>query len=1109
MAEPGVADPEPAPFEPDPLIALFRRCVVRIDGDDGRFRGTGFLVAPATIVTCAHVVHGQEALSVSWAGLPAAVGEVRADPPLAKVADARAYPLPDLAVLRLPDGAGFGDHPCVRLATASADDAPALGDALYYAGYSVEHASPALAGDTTELGSPITEESTTFHKLKRSQVLPGYSGSPLLDLRTRCVAGVIESTRGRHADLGGFAVTAASLAGAFPDVAEANAGFHRSDRRWADAVMAQAARVAQREGSRARLPLLPPTVKLDWSEERSPADALRPRHAVVPYVGRERLLTDIAAWCEAPDEVAVWFVTGGGGFGKTRLAVEACLDAERRGWMAGLLEAEASEAQTERLAEWPGPLLLAVDYAETRPDVVGRLVTQARRWGLRRPLRILALVRRRASRPDLVADFNRSREEGLAGVLYQAGLSRIEEREVDRLTLFDEGAEAFAGLLGREAGSRPRPRLRAGHFARPLYALVAAYLVAADADVDIDALDERDLLRRWLEEHEVRYWDRWAERRRLNIDPADQRVAVALATFLGAANEDEALAVAGLVPHVAETPEARVGIARWLADLYPPPPGSPAVAFGALEPDRLGEVLVADVLRARPALLALAVDGATDGQITRLLTVAARIAADDDAVRDLLRDVLDARLRDLLGRGLAGAGDLLEAVLSATAVSRPAAGALAAVDLFPVAVPVWALPIAADVTGLAVAGLRARSAGGEDINAELAGMLSNLGVRLATAGRREEALGPATEAVELRRDQARANPAAYAPDLAMALNNLANHLAEAGRREEALGPATEAVELRRDQARANPAAYAPDLASALNNLANRLAEAGRREEALGPATEAVELRRDQARANPAAYAPDLASALNNLAIRLAEAGRREEALGPATEAVELRRDQARANPAAYAPDLAMALNNLAIRLAEAGRREEALGPATEAVELYRDQARANPAAYAPDLAWPSTTWPTTWPRPAGGRRPWARPRRRWSCTGTRPGPTPRPTPPTWPWPSTPWPSAWPRPAGGRRPRPTSPLRLRTWPTARPGSGMWLSPGDGGGSMPARRPVPSPTSWPRSPPSTGRATSPGGATPAPLSGGCGPTAPSPSTGPGRLTRASCPSGYECP
>ena len=134
-------------------------------------------------------------------------------------------------------------------------------------------------------------------------------------------------------------------------------------------------------------------------------------------MGRERLLAGLTAWCEEPHgNLAVWFVTGGGGFGKTRLAVEACVEAEHRGWIAGLLEAEAGETDTERLSEWPGPLLVAVDYAETRPEVIRRLVTQARRAGLDRPLRLLALVRKRATRSELVAMCNPLGEEGPAGV---------------------------------------------------------------------------------------------------------------------------------------------------------------------------------------------------------------------------------------------------------------------------------------------------------------------------------------------------------------------------------------------------------------------------------------------------------------------------------------------------------------------------------------------------------------------------------------------------------------------------------------------------------------------------------------------------------------------
>jgi hypothetical protein len=91
-----------------------------------------------------------------------------------------------------------------------------------------------------------------------------------------------------------------------------------------------------------------------------------------------------------------------------------------------------------------------------------------------------------------------------------------------------------------------------------------------------------------------------------------------------------------------------------------------------------------------------------------------------------------------------------------------------------------------------------------------------------------------------------------------------------GRRQDALAPTEEAVQLYRELAEANPA-FLPNLASALNNLGNRYSEVGRRQDALAPTEEAVQLRRELAEANPA-FLPNLASALNNLGIRYSEAG---------------------------------------------------------------------------------------------------------------------------------------------------------------------------------------------------------------------------------------------
>ena len=355
--------------DPNPLITLFRQCVICVTDEVGQFSGSGFFVAPGRVVTCGHVAHGATALRVHWQGQVAGVVAVAAVPPLASVSNPADYPLPDLAVLELNSATNW-DHPCIGLLA----EPPVLAessDALYLAGFTVEHGgNPVLTGAATEFESSVREDGHTIYKVKRGQLLPGFSGSPLLNMRTGLVSGIVESSRGRHAELGGFAVPITELAAAFPEVFEANRRYHAEDAgsRWTKAIEAERKLAAGRAGKRARLPLRRPVVRLGAGADVSPATLLRPRHAVVGYVGREQLLLDLGDWCEAVSTgpwLKLWFVTGAGGFGKTRLAVEACVEAEARGWTTGLLRPEVSDAALQDLAEWPGRLLVAIGVVPT------------------------------------------------------------------------------------------------------------------------------------------------------------------------------------------------------------------------------------------------------------------------------------------------------------------------------------------------------------------------------------------------------------------------------------------------------------------------------------------------------------------------------------------------------------------------------------------------------------------------------------------------------------------------------------------------------------------------------------------------------------------------
>lgn len=223
----------------NPLAAALRRCVVRLE-EHGTVLGTGFFIASGEVLTCAHVVHGHDEVTAVWAGATYVVIERLAVPPLA-VGDPAAsfYPLPDVALLRLavpPE-----DHPCVGLDLAE----PASGrapDLLRLDGFTVGEHSPAavvMTGATVEYEGPLDEHGSRLFKLKGGQVLGGFSGAPLLNTRTGAVCAVVESSRGQHGALGGFAVPLGDFLDRFPGLPERNDAHHGGDPAWSRAAAKQ------------------------------------------------------------------------------------------------------------------------------------------------------------------------------------------------------------------------------------------------------------------------------------------------------------------------------------------------------------------------------------------------------------------------------------------------------------------------------------------------------------------------------------------------------------------------------------------------------------------------------------------------------------------------------------------------------------------------------------------------------------------------------------------------------------------------------------------------------------------------------------------------------
>jgi len=237
-----------------------------------------------------------------------------------------------------------------------------------------------------------------------------------------------------------------------------------------------------------------------------------------------------------------------------------------------------------------------------------------------------------------------------------------------------------------------------------------------------------------------------------------------------------------------------------------------------------------------------------------------------------------------------------------------------------------------------------------DIKRKLASALNSQSMRLADAGRQEEALAAIEEAARIYRPLAEADPGAFQPDLADVLHTRSYRLADVGRHQEALAAIEEAAGIYRQLAGDRPGAFRPALGKSLNSQSMRLADAGRQEEALAAIEEAARIYRPLAEADPGAFQPDLADVLHTRSYRLADVGRHQEALAAIEEAVRLYRSLEDDFPGVFEPKLAGSLDSQSKLLADAGRQEEALAAIHEAVAIYRPLAQNHPGAFQAKLA---------------------------------------------------------------------------------------------------------------------------------------------------------------
>src|SRR5690606_1207420 len=249
----------------------------------------------------------------------------------------------------------------------------------------------------------------------------------------------------------------------------------------------------------------------------------------------------------------------------------------------------------------------------------------------------------------------------------------------------------------------------------------------------------------------------------------------------------------------------RGALTTWLGDLYPLPAGS---VWGSLQPDRIAEYHIGTQLSREPALFTGILSTLSGTSAEQALTVLARTAQHPrhhESVNAILRDALIAAPNALGPAALTTAtrtahpSPLIAALTHPTRTTQDITPLHHLSDQLPdltLALSEWA----ADLTTSLV---EYHDTHGPNLP-DLAGALNNQSVRLADAGRREEALKAITRAVDTYQTLAQQQPDAFLPDLAMSLNNQSNCLADAGRREEALKAITRAVDTYQTLAQQQP-----------------------------------------------------------------------------------------------------------------------------------------------------------------------------------------------------------------------------------------------------------------------------------------------------------------
>ena len=372
-----------------------------------------------------------------------------------------------------------------------------------------------------------------------------------------------------------------------------------------------------------RAPAIEPVELVAIAEPRvsicSPVSLLRPDLAPTPF--RPRVELDLLVdWCLSGPPFDARLLIGPGGQGKTRLARELAAAMDAHEWATVVISEQAEVADLTLLAELREPILIVVDYAESRTEqleAIARNVTRTEST-----VRLLLLARTAGWRTEL----SKSAHLRFLARIPAIQLSPVEPDSPGRQEAWTQAVVALASRLGELDGYRDIdwPQLASSLLTPELSEIryrvilevqidaLAALLRAGQAEREGSYEDPMDVIL----EHERAYWNRAAQQMGISLSDEAQRCVVAYASLYGAASRDEADQILETLPRLGDLGEdARATVSRWLATLYQ----DQERYWSRPQPDRLAEHLVGTSLAAgicrRARTLERSLADASDGQL--------------------------------------------------------------------------------------------------------------------------------------------------------------------------------------------------------------------------------------------------------------------------------------------------------------------------------------------------------------------------------------------------------------------------------------------------------------------------------------------------------------